>query len=77
VGLTPDNLRRLFRQYFGITPSEYRKTWLLTHRRIDFRSNITAHLGRSQMGGIHFLGMSDKSSNFAAILGTRKVYYGI
>lgn len=26
VGLTPDNLRRLFRQYFGITPSEYRKT---------------------------------------------------
>ena len=25
VGLTPDNLRRLFRQYFGITPSEYRK----------------------------------------------------
>lgn len=26
VGLTPDNLRRLFRQYFGMTPSEYRKT---------------------------------------------------
>lgn len=26
VGLTPDNLRRLFRQYFGITPSEYRNT---------------------------------------------------
>ena len=26
VGLTPDNLRRLFRQYFGISPSEYRNT---------------------------------------------------
>ena len=25
VGLTPDNLRRIFRQQYGITPSEYRE----------------------------------------------------
>ena len=72
VGLTPDNLRRLFRQYFGITPSEYRKTWFLTHRRIDFRSNITAHLGRSQMSGNIYLRGFIKNNTFAADFGTKR-----
>ena len=46
-------------------------------KKIDFKLICSAHLGRSQMGGIFFLRVSIKSSNFAANLGTRKVNYGI
>ena len=40
VGLTPDNLRRLFRQYFGMTPSEYKEFKGLTKKNQNLRDHM-------------------------------------